>query len=229
VSEQVKMNEDAVLGAGTFGKVLAGFHQAWGRMVAVKSISIAQTGSRVKFDQRLDSAVAEMLVAEMLPRNEHIITVHFYHDEACMAMYGIMPWCEASLDKMIKGTAILLDGTSGTRLSSHIMSGVRHMHAGGVIHGDLSMKNILIHQGLNGMVARVSDFGGASIVSGWKGQQPTPREDIRGVPGPTCSYTYAAPETLDINRKWCGFPKDDWSGAKFVSLALPGDFGLRCL
>ena len=173
-----------------------------------------------------------MLVAETLDLNPRIINYQFFYDQDCQTVYMTKPSHGIPLENTITLTSTIMDGASGTRLSSHIMSGVRHMHAGGVIHGNFSMKCILIQQETHGMLAQVSDFGAASVASGWKGQKPTPRDDIKGVrQREECSYAfaYAAPETLDKSRKRRGFPKDDWFGTQICFLTQPGAFRLTNL
>jgi serine/threonine protein kinase len=161
VRDKINHNVDVILGAGTFGTAMPGFHLEWGGMVEVKTLSLARKGFTAELEHTLNETKSEMLVAETLGRNPHIITHQFFYDQECKAVFSITPWCGASLENVISGTSILLDEVSGTRLSSHITSGVRHMHAGGVIHGDLSMSNISIQQDTHGMLAQVKTTGHA--------------------------------------------------------------------
>ena len=111
------------------------------------------------------------------------------------------------------------------RCTGHLVLGVRHLHCLGIIHGDLSDTNLLMHYKPGaGTNLRLTDFGASVIVPGWRGNKPTPREPIPGVPTGTGTYRYSAPENCDAGPNAASgcFAKDDWSGAPLCEFTTQG-------
>ena len=78
------------------------------------------------------------------------------------ALFLVLPLCDTSVHFLFKFQAPLRADRVGP-IAQQLTAGIRHMHRHLVIHGDLSMKNVLVDR--DGVV-RVGDFGSAHSAHG---------------------------------------------------------------
>jgi cell cycle serine/threonine-protein kinase CDC5/MSD2 len=82
-------------------------------------------------------------------------------------------------------------------LAIQMFGAVKHIHSAGVVHGDLSLKNVFLDVNMN---IKVGDFGLATMLR--RGERSFRR---CGTPG------YMAPEIVGRSEEGCDFSSDVWS------------------
>ncbi len=144
------------LGAGGFGVVWSARDELLHREVALKQILIAPDGDS-------ERATREALAAARLA---HPAIVALY--EACVVEHACY-----LISELIDGETLarlIADGELEDRelleIGLALVSALAHAHARGVIHRDIKPQNVLIPRrvGEQGAAAKLTDFGGASLV-----------------------------------------------------------------
>ena len=96
----------------------------------------------------------------------------------------------ASLSELIK-TEGKMEVGEGLELFRQILAAIETAHAAGILHRDLKPDNIMLSQEGNRVVARVTDFGIAKVLSGVLRAGDTRDGTMMGSPG------YMAPEQIE--------------------------------
>ena len=213
------------LGRGSFGKVYAAFDT---KHHCAKAVKVAPLVTEF----HLLSAVAEVLALQHLPPHTNLLTGELLRrggssSSASPALCVVMPQCLGSVESYLLNydfsrTArghqhFILPPDTCAAFSRDLIAAVRHLHSHGVVHGDLSPSNLLVQVRGHHAVLRVGDLGMSRVVLNWQGE-PAPRHPIRGLPGGWCTFSYSAPENLEVSAGGrVGFPIDDWSVGAMVS------------
>lgn len=155
---------------GSFGKVYVAHDKQTGECVAVKRQELPST-----------AAARELSMFRALSQepHPHVMTLlnHFECRGDCgrSFLYMVFPFMDQSLQKFWVNRRGLLHLNLGRRLLRHAVLGVAHLHARDVLHGDLSMANLLVGAdagcepgagaGFEPLVLKIGDLGGAACAS----------------------------------------------------------------
>ena len=107
-----------------------------------------------------DTAVREMLFMHTAGAHPNLIQLQETFVQGS-TVYLVLQYARASLWDEWKRAGGLLPWDEVTRYGRHMLQGVEHLHHMGVVHRDLGMPNILIHEGS----AIVADLGMAACAS----------------------------------------------------------------
>ena len=203
-----------LLGAGTYGEVYFATSNDHSQKAALKYIrcrGIALSGNVAAFDAQicLEIAVLELLASSVpaCPNIVKLLDVFRNSTETVLAMeYGGRTMYSAVNDGFFNraSTCAIAD------VLSQVASGLRHIHDHGVVHADLSWRNVLIDDA-EGVRVRYADFGCAFFAS-------LPRtaafdQEVTTLP-------FRAPELL-LGGPF-GMPCDVWSVGCLVYAMLTG-------
>jgi eukaryotic-like serine/threonine-protein kinase len=154
-------------------------------------------------DERLDRDVALKVIAQRF--RQDMLAVRRFRREAELGARLSHPNVVAVLDagaephpfivmELVRGPSVAALAqtesqqplAAALRVVTNVAAGLQHAHDHGLIHGDVSPRNVLIreHDG----TAKLADFGVASAVEDGPGER---LRDMEGTPG------YIAPEVLD--------------------------------
>ena len=168
------------LGRGAEGLVYLAVDLELGRQVAIKTLALSHDTDPALADRLLDAArnVSTLSHPNVVPvfeagrhEGKPFVVFEFVQGETLkhlIATKGALPMARAAV------------------MMTQILAGVAHVHAAGVVHGDLKPANILI--GANG-IPRVTDFGISR-----RAQRPAAQNV------PTGTVRYMAPECFGDGR-----------------------------
>jgi eukaryotic-like serine/threonine-protein kinase len=179
-----KYRIEQIIGTGGMGRVYRAKQLAFGRSVAVKVISgrLSSSSVAVKRFAREVAAIGRL-------NHPNIVSVYDAGADPRAGAYLVMELLEGrSLDDEIAArTRIGLD--EAIDLELQICSAVEAAHAAGVIHRDLTPRNLMLVRSGGRSTVKVLDFGIAKLVDE-EGQRLTPRGSIVGTPA------HMAPEQI---------------------------------
>ena len=169
------------LGRGATGVVYRAQDPAIGRIIAIKTIRLADItdeGERERLRERL---FREAKAAGILS-HPNIVTIYDIAEENGLA-YIFMECVDGpSLEKVLNGQQAL-DPQTIFSLLRQTATALDYAHKKGIVHRDIKPANILIHEGAT---AKIADFGVAKILS----QQMTHAGVMMGTPN------YMSPEQV---------------------------------
>ncbi len=169
------------LGRGATGVVYRAQDPAIGRIIAIKTIRLADItdeGERERLRERL---FREAKAAGVLS-HPNIVTIYDIAEENGLA-YIFMECVDGpSLEKVLNGQQAL-DPQTIFSLLRQTATALDYAHKKGIVHRDIKPANILIHEGAT---AKIADFGVAKILS----QQMTHAGVMMGTPN------YMSPEQV---------------------------------
>jgi len=187
-NKQVKLGRYEVvreLGKGAMGIVYLAKDPLIGRLVALKTIrpaAHADDDETKEFQQRF---VREAQAAGIL-NHPAIVTVHdIGQDESTGVSFIAMEYVEGQNLKEILAQGRPLSFDMIGDIISQVADGLDFAHAKGIVHRDVKPANIIL---LDGMRAKITDFGIAKIASG--GGNLTSTGQFLGTPN------YMAPEQI---------------------------------
>jgi serine/threonine protein kinase len=179
-----KYRVEGIIGAGGMGRVYRARQLAFGRAVAVKVICgrLGSSSPAVKRFAREVAAVGRL-------DHPNIVTVYDAGADPSAGAYLVM--------ELLDGRSIADEIADRGRFTSdeaidlalQICSAVEAAHAAGVIHRDLTPRNLMVMRRGGKATVKVLDFGIAKLVDE-EGQSLTPRGSIVGTPA------YMAPEQI---------------------------------
>jgi len=180
-----KYRLDEKIGAGGFGTVYKGFHLLLQRPVAVKLLrpSGEDASSNVAKFRR------EAIAAGLL---EHPNAVHVFDFgvAAGSVAYLVMELLEGqSLAQALEARGAF-DLRRCCEIVAPLCSVLAHAHQRGLIHCDLKPSNVFLHDGSDGEVVKIIDFGVARLLASPAVELPAVTTVVMGTPG------YMAPERL---------------------------------
>ena len=148
------------LGRGATGVVYRAQDPAIGRIIAIKTIRLADItdeGERERLRERL---FREAKAAGVLS-HPNIVTIYDIAEENGLA-YIFMECVDGpSLEKVLNGQQAL-DPQTIFSLLRQTATALDYAHKKGIVHRDIKPANILIHEGAT---AKIADFGVAKILS----------------------------------------------------------------
>jgi predicted Ser/Thr protein kinase len=173
------------LGSGSYGKVYLAKWQ--GIEVAVK----------VNNSNSSDFEDETKLMIKLPPHPNIVQVLGVSKHPATGESLLVLEYCNGtSLDRLLYDTEEKLTQAKQLELARMICQGMIHLHSNGVVHRDLSSRNVLLHNG----VAKISDFGMArTIGSSSQGQTKTNIGPVR----------WMSPESLRNNSY--SYKSDVWS------------------
>jgi calcium-dependent protein kinase len=136
-------DESALIGIGTFGRVLKGTCKATGRSCAIKQIS-KTPGDHAGMDKQMHKEAVRQEVSCMQKlEHPHIIRL-FEHFEDAKTHYLVIELCTGG--KLIDFVARLQDFTEGdvSVLMGHVFSALKYMHEQHIVHRDVKPDNMLL-------------------------------------------------------------------------------------
>ncbi|KAI2464942.1 kinase-like domain-containing protein [Annulohypoxylon bovei var. microspora] len=170
-----------VVGAGGFGRVTNGVLIFGGKPVAIKKVAIHNA-------RDLDLLIREIEISSSL-RHDNVVTVQITWCEhgnrpACRSVnpdvyYLVMPMAVVDFNTFFL-TGDLKDPAIRLRLFKDAASGLSYLHDQGIMHRDISIKNLLVAWDTQSsrLIAKICDFGKAIRSSTGEDQQLGPRHTI---------------------------------------------------
>ncbi|OMJ70581.1 hypothetical protein SteCoe_31417 [Stentor coeruleus] len=190
------------LSTGIYGEVKTCFHRETGQKRAVKILK----KDLMRSELEKTFLLKEISILKSLDHPNIIRTYEFFED--LKHMYLIMEYCSGGeLFTEILKRQNFCEGDAA-KIFFQILSAVSYLHSNGVIHGDLSPKNILLEEKKGSLSIKVIDFGSAMLSS----------EKNKKLPKNGKAY-YLAPEVYDgiYNDK-----SDMWSCGIILYILLCG-------
>ncbi|XP_076030864.1 serine/threonine-protein kinase grp-like [Oratosquilla oratoria] len=201
--KRVKSSEEASddwieiqeLGEGVFGSVVLLMNASSGAFVAKKTLKL----NDFQYNQETEVEVQESLqhrnILRLLSSEKDETHLHIYLEYAS----------GGDLEQKIGSSG--LDEDTSKFYFKQLVSGVKYMHAQGVVHRDLKPSNLLLD---NDDVLKIADFGFSAKIE----SQETYLSVVCG------SWAYAAPEIF--KRRYKGEPTDLWSCGVILVKMLSG-------
>lgn len=194
----IRNTGNATLARGTFGEVCVAMDAKREKLLVVKTIAQAVSGGLGAPKKRLRQEVANEIVAlRMLNGHDNIVSfagLAETSDEMMpSALCLVFEYCPIDLCTVIaRWRASISFGT--VRFIAHeILSALHHCHSNGIIHRDVTPKNLLISE--RGRI-RLCDFGLARpcphLLEGQNGTETTDNDDSKAM----CALYYRPPENL---------------------------------
>ncbi len=176
------------LGRGGMGVVYVATDENTGRLVALKTTSVAQLGSGEKSrNQRRERFVREV---RALTQVNHENVVHVFDAGECddadlgWLLFYTMEYVEGTTLASLVQERGALNGGEAAAVVMQVAAGLGEAHASGIIHRDVKPANIFLS--VDGR-AKIGDFGIAKIEGS---TQITRRDQLVGTPN------YLAPEQI---------------------------------
>jgi len=172
--------QKALLGAGTFAQVFREYDTQEGVFVAHK---IPNTGAP---SMEEEVAIMTKLAGQCVNLVQILGVVVASHDTEANPLGILMEYCSQSLHDHWQREMGLVAIDVQRRCLSHLLRGLRHLHASGIVHLDLVPKNILLHwHAWGGLCTKISDFGSAQFLA--SAEVLTSKEKVT-------TWPYRAPE-----------------------------------
>ncbi|HTS48129.1 MAG TPA: protein kinase [Bryobacteraceae bacterium] len=169
------------LGRGATGVVYRAQDPAIGRIIAIKTIRLADITDQAERERLQERLFREAKAAGVLS-HPNIVTIYDIAEENGLA-YIFMECVDGpSLEKVLNGQQAL-DPQTIFSLLRQTATALDYAHKKGIVHRDIKPANILIHEGAT---AKIADFGVAKILS----QQMTHAGVMMGTPN------YMSPEQV---------------------------------
>ena len=151
---------DAIVGSGSSGAVLSGFHLTLRRRLAIKvlhpTLSLHPESAK-RFDR-------EARVASGL-QHPNCCPVMDYGTASNGCKYMIMPFLEGEDLARLLGKPMAARRALGYAVQ--VLRGLEHAHDQGVVHRDLKPENLIVTREADGSeLVRITDFGIAKIIRG---------------------------------------------------------------
>ncbi len=142
------------IGRGAMGVVYLAQHNITGRKVALKLIVPESAAAKSAVDRFL----REMTVISKL---RHPNIVEFYEQGASRGRFWFaMEYVEGdNLEAVASSAGGAYPIAQACRMAYQVLKGLEHAHAEGFVHRDIKPENILIGRSLQGLIAKISDFG----------------------------------------------------------------------
>jgi serine/threonine protein kinase len=149
------------VGRGAMGVVYQGRNNQTGQMIALKLIMPETATTRTAIDR----FYREMSVISQL---RHPNIVEWYEQGMTRGQFWFaMEYVAGSnLEGLAKEQPGRYSTIQACRLTCQILKGLEHAHKSGFVHRDIKPENILIAQGPEGLIAKISDFGLAKSFRG---------------------------------------------------------------
>jgi serine/threonine-protein kinase len=149
------------VGRGAMGVVYQARHNQTGQIVALKLIMPETATTRTAIDR----FYREMSVISQL---RHPNIVEWYEQGMTRGQFWFaMEYIKGSnLEALANEHPGRYPTNQACRLACQILKGLEHAHKMGFVHRDIKPENILIAQGPEGLVAKISDFGLAKSFRG---------------------------------------------------------------
>ncbi|HXF27934.1 MAG TPA: protein kinase [Bryobacteraceae bacterium] len=168
------------VGRGAMGVVYRAQDPAIGRIIAIKSIKLADLTEEAERERLRERLFREAQSAGILS-HPNIVTIYDIAEESGLA-YIFMEFVNGpSLEKVL--SAHHVEKQKLLEIFAETAAGLDYAHKKGIVHRDIKPANILVHE--DGQ-AKITDFGVAKIVS----QQMTQSGAIMGTP------SYMSPEQV---------------------------------
>ena len=169
------------LGRGATGVVYRAQDPAIGRVIAIKTIRLADITDEAERERLRERLFREAKAAGVLS-HPNIVTIYDIAEENGLA-YIFMECVDGpSLEKVLNGPQPL-DPRTIFSILRQTATALDYAHKKGIVHRDIKPANILIHEG---PTAKIADFGVAKILS----QQMTHAGVMMGTPN------YMSPEQV---------------------------------
>jgi serine/threonine-protein kinase len=176
---------ERTVGRGGMGRVYGAEHVGIARQVAIKVLDpqlVSDDGARKRFEREAQSTGRL--------RHANCVGVTDFGTMPDGSPYLAMELVEGATLDQILDEKTRLPVADAVRIMRHILRGLAHAHAQGLIHRDLKPANImLVAEGGDPLFAKLLDFGLARLVSGG-GDRLTQTGIICGTP------RYMAPEQV---------------------------------
>ena len=169
------------LGRGATGVVYRAQDPAIGRIIAIKTIRLADITDEAERERLRERLFREAKAAGVLS-HPNIVTIYDIAEENGLA-YIFMECVDGpSLEKVLNGQQPL-DPQTIFSILRQTATALDYAHKKGIVHRDIKPANVLIHEGAT---AKIADFGVAKILS----QQMTHAGVMMGTPN------YMSPEQV---------------------------------
>ncbi len=194
----IRTTGNATLARGTFGEVRVAIDAKRERLLVVKTIAQAISGGLGAPKKRLRQEVANEIVAlRMLNGHDNIVSfagLAMSSDEMMpSALCLVFEYCPIDLCAVVARRRASLSFDTIRFIAHEILSALRHCHSNGIIHRDVTPKNLLISQ--RGRI-RLCDFGLARpcprLLEGQTENDTPQNDDSKAM----CALYYRPPENL---------------------------------
>jgi len=205
VLEKYEMHE--IIGEGAFGRVCRATRVADDAEFAIKCLKI----KNIKNSNMINTVRKEVAVMQKIPQHKHCVNmIEVLQSDSYL--YIVV--------ELVKGGQLfdIINNSPNKRLPEaeareyfkQMLSGLEFLHSQKIVHRDLKLENILVHE--DGYVM-ISDFG----LSGTR-KNITNKNELKDIAG---SPNYVAPEILS-GRGYDGYAADIWSSGVILYALLAG-------
>ena len=204
------------IGSGGQGTVLKGEHRETGKKVAIKSIDMASTSSRLSFEAEYHATTKLSSSIDHVCKIEDVITENGYG-------YLVMKHYDCDLFAYaFEMRENLIPEAEVKIIFTKICKGVRNLHKAKVAHLDLKPENILLD--LETLEPYICDFGSAFTSSSTKSSRRKTRAEIHSIPalGNRGTRKFSSPEKFLSPNEYDPFRADIFSLGVILHILLTG-------
>lgn len=209
--------EDPFLGSGACAKIFKILDQGSKEAFALKVIDRSFYARR-RMEAQIALEIKALRECEKRGLCRHVIRLMDALDDG-PHIFIRMELCKGSLARVLRERGGRLKEAEGMELATQLFSGLRDLHAIGILHRDIKPDNLLL--ATDGQTLKIADLGWCA--------------EIRDLPTNTAgTFTYMAPEILDESGRVQTEAADVWSGGATLFelvmgrpfLSVPADTGL---
>jgi calcium-dependent protein kinase len=153
------IDENCLLGVGSFGKVLKGTDKVSGRPCAIKQIAKASENQTVECRYQNGTVKQEVQIMQRLDHPHIVRLLGSYED--CMNFYIVTEMCLGG--KLVNFLSFKQDyrESDAALLMQQALSAIKYMHDNHIVHRDIKPENMLLESWspLDNNALKIIDFG----------------------------------------------------------------------
>ena len=218
MSTRIQVDQSALLGEGTYGRVFKGVDTLTGQPVAIKRAKVEmRSAGGVHF-----TTIREIKIMKNLEHRNLINLIEIFSEEGTdetRSVSLVMPFMQTDLGSIFSDRSVIFTMAHVKEITLQILAGLACMHAHWFIHRDLKPANVFLDT--KSGVCKIGDFGFArTFGTGHSGIQNRRRPFGGNMTPVVVTQWYRCPE-LFFGSSHYGPGVDVWAAGCIVCEMLP--------